>query len=63
MTSFDDRYRLLKCVALGGGIRTHNAQEASTGRPVMVHANRPVASFPASRSPEMEVVTFCMDEP
>src|SRR6185436_12250933 len=37
MTSFDDRYRLLKCVALGGGIRTHNAQETSTGRPVMVH--------------------------
>src|SRR5687768_225921 len=37
MNSFDDRYRLLKCVALGGGIRTHNAQESSTGRPVMVH--------------------------
>lgn len=37
MTSFDDRYRLLKCVALGGGMRTHNAQEKSTGRPVMVH--------------------------
>ena len=37
MTSLDDRYRLLKCVALGGGIRTHNAQETSTGRPVMVH--------------------------
>ena len=37
MTSLDDRYRLLKCVRLGGGIRTHNAQETSTGRPVMVH--------------------------
>ena len=37
MTNFDDRYRLLKCVALGGGMRTHNAQEKSTGRPVMVH--------------------------
>jgi len=37
MTNFDDRYRLLKCVALGGGMRTHNAQEKATGRPVMVH--------------------------
>src|SRR4051812_45054598 len=37
MTTFDDRYRLLKCVALGGGMRTHNAQEKTTGRPVMVH--------------------------
>src|SRR5688500_2672569 len=37
MTNLDDRYRLLKCVALGGGIRTHNAQEASSGRPVRVH--------------------------
>src|SRR6476620_3674245 len=37
MTTFDDRYRLLKCVALGGGMRTHNAQEKATGRPVMVH--------------------------
>src|SRR6476659_7310725 len=37
MTNLDDRYRLLKCVALGGGIRTHNAQDTSTGRPVMVH--------------------------
>ena len=37
MTNFDDRYRLLKCVALGGGMRTHNAQEKTTGRPVMVH--------------------------
>ena len=37
MTNFDDRYRLLKCVALGGGMRTHNAQENATGRPVMVH--------------------------
>jgi len=37
MTNFDDRYRLLKCVAFGGGMRTHNAQEKSTGRPVMVH--------------------------
>jgi hypothetical protein len=37
MTNFDDRYRLLKCVALGGGMRTHNAQEKGTGRPVMVH--------------------------
>ena len=37
MTSIEARYRLLKCVALGRGVRTHNAQEAATGRPVMVH--------------------------
>ena len=36
-SNFDVRYRLLKCVAVGDGIRTHNAQETTTGRVVMVH--------------------------
>lgn len=34
---FNDRYRLLKCVAVENGLRTHNAQELATGRVVMVH--------------------------
>ena len=34
---FDRRYRLLKVVAQGDGVRTHNAQELTTGRVVMVH--------------------------
>ncbi len=34
---FNSRYRLLKCVAVEEGIRTHNAQELATGRVVMVH--------------------------
>ena len=34
---FNSRYRLLKCVAVDDGIRTHNAQELATGRVVMVH--------------------------
>ena len=34
---FNTRYRLLKCVAVADGIRTHNAQELATGRVVMVH--------------------------
>ncbi len=36
-TVFEDRYRLMKCVAVAGGIRTHHAQERATGRIVMVH--------------------------
>lgn len=34
---FNTRYRLLKCIAVDEGIRTHNAQELKTGRVVMVH--------------------------
>lgn len=34
---FNARYRLLKCVAVENGLRTHNAQEMETGRVVMVH--------------------------
>lgn len=34
---FNARYRLLKCVAVDDGIRSHNAQELATGRVVMVH--------------------------
>lgn len=34
---FNARYRLLKCVAVDDGLRTHNAQELATGRVVMVH--------------------------
>ena len=34
---FNTRYRLLKCVAVDDGIRSHNAQELATGRVVMVH--------------------------
>lgn len=34
---FNARYRLLKCVAVDEGIRSHNAQELATGRVVMVH--------------------------
>jgi hypothetical protein len=34
---FHARYRLLKCVAVADGIRTHNAQETTTGKVVMVH--------------------------
>ena len=34
---FHARDRLLKCTAVDGGIRTHNAQETTTGRVVMVH--------------------------
>ena len=34
---FDRRYRLLKVVAQADGVRTHNAQEITTGRVVMVH--------------------------
>ena len=34
---FSARYRLLKCVAVEGGIRTHSAQELATGRVVLVH--------------------------
>jgi hypothetical protein len=36
-TDFEDRYRLMKCVAVAGGIRTHHAQERANGRIVMVH--------------------------
>jgi len=36
---FSARYRLLKCVLVDDGIRTHNAQEAATGKVVMVHIN------------------------
>ena len=35
--TFDNRYRLLKCSAEGGGVRSHHAQELATGRLVMVH--------------------------
>jgi len=34
---FSTRYRLLKCVLVEDGIRTHNAQELATGKVVMVH--------------------------
>ncbi|HEY0780532.1 MAG TPA: hypothetical protein VGD56_21425, partial [Gemmatirosa sp.] len=34
---FDHRYRLLKIVGRADGMRTHNAQELTTGRVVMVH--------------------------
>ncbi|MDF1505624.1 hypothetical protein PYV61_21920, partial [Roseisolibacter sp. H3M3-2] len=34
---FHARYRLLKVTAVDGGIRTHNAQETTTGRVVLVH--------------------------
>ena len=34
---FSARYRLLKCIAVDGGLRTHSAQELATGRVVMVH--------------------------
>ena len=34
---FSARYRLLKCIAVDGGIRTHSAQELATSRIVMVH--------------------------
>lgn len=34
---FSARYRLLKCVLVDDGIRTHNAQERASGRVVMVH--------------------------
>ena len=34
---FDRRYRLLKVVAQADGVRTHNAQEVTTGRVVMIH--------------------------
>ncbi|MDQ6611235.1 MAG: hypothetical protein M3Y64_02270 [Gemmatimonadota bacterium] len=34
---FSARYRLLKCVLVEDGTRTHNAQELATGRVVMVH--------------------------
>jgi hypothetical protein len=36
-SSFEERYQLLKCVAVSDGVRTHNALERSTGRVVMVH--------------------------
>ena len=31
------RYRLLRCTAVEGGVRTHNALEERTQRVVMVH--------------------------
>ena len=34
---FSARYRLLKCVLVADGIRSHNAQECASGRVVMVH--------------------------
>ncbi len=34
---FDRRYRLLTVVARADGVRTHDAQEVTTGRSVMVH--------------------------
>jgi hypothetical protein len=34
---FHARYRLLKCTAVDDGVRTHNAQETTTSRVVMVH--------------------------
>ena len=34
---FSARYRLLKCIAVDDGIRTHSAQELATGRVVRVH--------------------------
>ena len=36
---FSARYRLLKCVMVEDGIRTHNAQQVATGKVVMVHIN------------------------
>ena len=34
---FSARYRLLKCIAVDDGIRTHSAQELDSGRVVLVH--------------------------